>query len=143
MEIPQNPQESESPEGEPRGTESAPEGHIPEGQGLDPSDPLVVMTTLPDPTQAQALAKVLVEEGLVACAQILPGMQSLYRWQGKLHQDAECLVLLKTLVGRFGALEERLGALHPYSVPELIGLPAVRWSQAYGAWVAEQTRPQD
>jgi periplasmic divalent cation tolerance protein len=81
----------------------------------------------------------LVEEGLAACANIVPGLTSIYRWQGKLCRDREVLVLLKTRRARFAALAKRAIELHPYSVPEVIAVGVEAGSPAYLTWVVEST----
>jgi periplasmic divalent cation tolerance protein len=88
---------------------------------------------------AEAMAGALVEERFAACANIVPGLTSIYRWEGKLCRDREVLVLLKTRRPRFAALARRVRELHPYSVPEIIALPVGLGASAYLAWVAEST----
>jgi periplasmic divalent cation tolerance protein len=101
---------------------------------------LVCLSTFPDVEVARRISGVLVEEGLVACANLLPGVESIYTWQGKRESGAEVLAVLKTTEAGFPALEKRLLELHPYEVPELIALPAVQAAAAYAAWVAEHSR---
>lgn len=100
---------------------------------------LVVFCTFPDAESAQRVTSRLVEEGLVACAQrTTAAVQSIYRWQGATHDDAETLVLLKTTRSRWDDLVPRLEELHPYDVPQIVGVPGVT-SDAYGRWLAEST----
>ncbi len=101
---------------------------------------LLVLTNLPDLASAQALAHSLVEQKLAACANILPAVQSVYRWQGALEQAEEVSVLLKTSEARYAELEAAIGALHPYAVPEIIAVPIVAGLPAYLAWVAAETK---
>lgn len=98
-------------------------------------DVLVCLSTCPDPESARMLAETLVDESLAACVNQLPGVTSTYRWQGRLHSDAEILLVIKTSADRFDALRERLVALHPYDVPELIALPATGGYAPYLDWV--------
>jgi len=106
---------------------------------LSPQDaPQMVLTTLPDAASAQAIAARLVDERLAACVQILPGLTSVYRWQGKRQVESEVLVLLKTTRQAWPALEAALIDAHPYDVPEVLAVPVEAWSAAYGAWVAGQ-----
>lgn len=100
---------------------------------------LVVLVTAPSADVAAELARALVEERLAACGNILPGVKSIYRWQGRVHEDAEALLVLKTTRTRFEALRERVLALHPYDVPEVIALPVEAGSAAYLAWIAGET----
>ncbi|BBD81161.1 divalent-cation tolerance protein CutA [Aerosticca soli] len=101
------------------------------------SDPTVLLChcTCPDPASATRLATALVEEGLAACVSRLPGVLSTYRWQGRVESAEEVLLLIKTTTDRFAALRERVLALHPYELPELIALPVDRGHPAYLEWV--------
>jgi len=99
---------------------------------------LLIMSTFPDAQTAQRVARQIVEERLAACANILPPINSIYRWQGKVEESAESLVLIKTTVDRFAAIQTRLCGLHPYEVPEIIALPIDRGLPDYLRWVAEQ-----
>lgn len=105
------------------------------------TDLALVMTTVPDATLARSLADAWVAAGLVACAQILPGLTSVYRWQGELHGDAECLLLLKTPGDRLAELEQALHRDHPYEAPEFMVFQTDQVSAAYAAWALAQTRP--
>lgn len=100
------------------------------------SDPvLLCYCTCPDAASAQALADALVGEGLAACVNRMPGVRSTYRWEGEVVTDSEELLLIKTTEARFAALKERLLALHPYELPELIAVPVTHGHEAYLAWV--------
>jgi periplasmic divalent cation tolerance protein len=85
------------------------------------------------------IGRTLVEERLAACANVLPGLTSIYRWQEKICRDPEVLVLLKTRRSCFPKLARRVRELHPYSVPEIVALPVALGSPAYLAWVAAST----
>jgi periplasmic divalent cation tolerance protein len=100
---------------------------------------LVVFVTCPNRRAAEMIGRTLVEERLAACANILPGLTSIYRWQGKICRYSEVLVLLKTRRSCFPTLARRVRELHPYSVPEIVALPVVLGSPTYLAWVAEST----
>ena len=100
---------------------------------------LVVLVTCPNRRAAERIGRTLVEEHLAACANILPGLTSIYRWQGKVCRDPEVLVLLKTRRSCFPALAGRVRELHPYSVPEIVALPVALGSPAYLTWVAAST----
>jgi periplasmic divalent cation tolerance protein len=95
----------------------------------------VVLVTAPDVEVAARVARALLDERLIACASILPGVRSLYRWEGALHDEAEVLLVLKTRAEVFEALRARLVELHPYQVPEVLGLDVVRGHQPYLDWV--------
>jgi periplasmic divalent cation tolerance protein len=100
---------------------------------------LVILCTFPDGGTAQRIGRMLVEEGLAACVNVLPGVQSIYRWEGKVETAEEVLALVKTTEKRYAGLETRLKELHPYDVPEIIALPVERAEAAYAKWVQEIT----
>jgi periplasmic divalent cation tolerance protein len=100
---------------------------------------LVVLVTVPDEEVADSLSKTLVEERLVACAQVLPGLTSHYSWEGKLERSEELLVVLKTPEGRLAELERRVRQLHPYEVPEIVALATSHVEEHYARWVAKVT----
>ncbi|HEY6001683.1 MAG TPA: divalent-cation tolerance protein CutA [Anaeromyxobacter sp.] len=104
------------------------------------SDAIVVLVTVPTPDRAAEIARTLVEERLAACGNVVPGLRSIYRWEGKVQEDDEALLLLKTTRARFEALRDRVLALHPYEVPEVIALPVEAGSAAYLGWIAAETR---
>lgn len=90
---------------------------------------------------AETLAKALVDERLVACVNVLPGVRSFFRWQGKVDIADEVLLVLKTTPPRVPALQERLRALHPYEVPELLLLDVADGLPAYLRWVVDAVAP--
>jgi len=102
-------------------------------------DTLVVLVTAPSAEAAAGIARALVEERLAACGNVVPGLRSIYRWEGKVHDDAEALLVLKTTRSRFPALRDRVLALHPYEVPEVLALPVEEGSEKYLAWVRAET----
>ncbi|MEJ2105969.1 MAG: divalent-cation tolerance protein CutA [Acidiferrobacteraceae bacterium] len=99
-----------------------------------------VFTTCPDATVAETLAQSLVEEGLAACANILPGLRSIYRWKGKTERADEVLVLIKTTASRYHDLEQRIIALHPYELPEIVTVPITNGLAPYLAWLENPER---
>lgn len=103
----------------------------------------LLFCSCPDPVCAQRLAQTLVEERLVACASLLPGVRSVYRWQGRVEHADEVLLLAKTSADRVPAATARIRALHPYELPEILAVEAAGGLPAYLAWVAEQTREGD
>ncbi len=104
------------------------------------TDAIVVLVTAPTPDRAAEIARALVSERLAACGNVVPGLRSIYRWEGKIEDEPEALLVLKTTRARFDALRERVLALHPYRVPEVIALPVEGGSAPYLAWLAEETR---
>ena len=99
-----------------------------------------MLITCPNPEVGEAIARVLVEERLAACVNLLPAMTSIYHWEGRLCRDPESLLIVKTRRGRFTALGRRVKTLHPYSVPEIIALPIAAGSAPYLAWVKRSSR---
>ena len=89
--------------------------------------------------QAEALGQALVEERLAACANVLDGLTSIYRWEGEIHRDHEAAVLLKTRAALLPAVEARIRELHSYDLPCIVAWPIVGGNAAYLAWIAEQT----
>ena len=98
-------------------------------------DYCVVLVTVSSETEAKAIARALVEERLAACANIIPGLTSIYRWEGNICEDRELLLLLKTQGQKVAALRERIGHLHSYAVPEVIALPIAEGSARYLEWL--------
>jgi periplasmic divalent cation tolerance protein len=101
---------------------------------------VVVLVTAPSSDVAAAMARTLVEEGLCACGNVVPGIRSIYRWEGKIHDDAEAMLVLKTERRLVPELKLRLGELHPYQVPELLVLPVEDGLPAYLEWLAASVR---
>ncbi len=101
------------------------------------SDNLLVLCTCPDGNVAEYLAHTLVEKKLAACVSITGTIQSVYSWQGKIQQDTEVLLLIKTTTEGWANLEQALLDLHPYDVPEIIAMPIVAGSKDYLNWVGE------
>jgi periplasmic divalent cation tolerance protein len=101
---------------------------------------VVVMTTLPADADSAAFARSLVEERLAACVNLMPLMESVYRWEGRVEREPERQLVMKTSRERVVALWDRVRELHPYEVPEFIVLPVVDGNEAYLRWVGENTR---
>jgi periplasmic divalent cation tolerance protein len=104
-----------------------------------PMSVLIVFCNCPDETSAERMATALVEERLAACVNRIAGVASTYRWQGKVCRDNEHLLLIKTTSERFAALCERILALHPYELPEVIAVDIVHGSAPYLDWIAAET----
>ena len=100
---------------------------------------LLVMSNMPDKASAQALARTLVEAKLAACVNILPGVQSVYRWQGQIEQADEVTLLIKTTPQHYAQLQRALVDVHPYDVPEVIALPVTEGYAPYLHWVVAET----
>ncbi len=98
---------------------------------------LLVISTFPGAEAARQIAEQLVTEKLAACANILPAVRSIYRWEGRIEESSETLVLFKTTRNRFDDLQRRLRALHTYEVPEIVALPIAEGLPEYLRWVGE------
>ena len=102
-------------------------------------DYVVALCTVPDADVGVTLARGLVEARLAACVNLIPGLRSIYRWKDAVQDDPEVQLLIKTRRDRIEAIAAFFKAHHPYEVPELIALPIVAGSDAYLAWLGEQT----
>jgi periplasmic divalent cation tolerance protein len=103
------------------------------------SDLVLALSTAPDAEQAERIARALVEERLIACANLLPGVTSIYRWEGAVQAQAEVLLVMKTRRALVPRLKERLPRLHPYEVPELVVAELVDGLDSYCRWVRDET----
>jgi len=101
----------------------------------DASDAIVVFMTAANTEEAARLAEMLIEKRLVACAQILPEMESVYRWQGRIERQREVLLIAKTTRARFADLEREVRAIHSYETPEIVAVPVVAGSAPYLHWL--------
>jgi len=102
---------------------------------------LLVLCTCPDPASADALAYSLVEHHLAACVNVLPGLRSVYRWEGRIQRDNETLLLIKTTAARFDALKDQLVKAHPNTLPEILAFEAPDGLDRYLDWVHAETAP--
>ena len=111
----------------------------PDPMAASASTPVVtVWTTAPDAQAAEALGRALVTERLAACANVIPGVVSIYWWEGEVQREGEAIVLLKTTSERVDELEARLVELHPYEVPEVVALAVSGGHGPYLAWVGAE-----
>ncbi len=101
----------------------------------------VAISTAPDADTGARIAQALVAERLAACVNVVPGIRSIYRWQGAIEDEQEVLLVIKTHAERVAALAERLCALHPYDVPELLALPVETGLAPYLQWLAGEVAP--
>lgn len=99
------------------------------------TEAIVVLVTTPNQEEAARLARALVEAELAACGNVLPGLRSIYRWEGKVEDEAEALLILKTTRARFEALRARVVELHPYETPEVLALPVEAGHGPYLDWI--------
>ena len=103
-------------------------------------DPIVVFVTCGSEEEALKIANALVEEHLAACVNLVSPVRSIYRWEGKIWDEKEWLLIIKTQKQRFEELEKKVKSLHSYSVPEIISLPIVEGSSSYLNWLEEMTK---
>ncbi len=99
-----------------------------------------VVVTAPDADWLAGFTRTLVEERLAACVNIVPGLRSIYRWQGRVEAADEVLLLIKTTPDRYPQLQDRLRALHPHELPELLAVEPAFGLPVYLRWVADETR---
>jgi len=104
---------------------------------------IVVFCTCPDQVTAQKIAYNLMENRLAACVNIVPGLTSVYTWQGKICQDAEVLLIIKTKQSCWDSLQQKIRELHPYEAPEIIDLPIIKGDKTYLQWISDCVKPQD
>jgi periplasmic divalent cation tolerance protein len=100
---------------------------------------IIALTTCPE-AAAPGIADALVSERLAACVNQIPGVESTYSWQGSLTRDREALLVIKTTQARYAALSDRIQALHPYELPELITIPVESGAAAYLDWIRTGTQ---
>jgi len=103
------------------------------------SDPIVVFVTCSSEQEGLKIANALVEGRLAACANLISPIRSIYRWKGKIWDEKEWLLIIKTQKGRFEELEKKVRSLHSFSVPEIISLPISDGSSSYLKWIKENT----
>ncbi len=107
--------------------------------GGDGAEVWVVLVTAPDDETAARLAREVVGSRLAACVNVLGAVRSIYRWEGRVEDEGEVLMVIKTRADRCDALAQRIGELHPYDVPEVLALPAVGGSAGYLDWVRAES----
>src|SRR5689334_18310633 len=105
------------------------------------TDAIVVFMTAANGEEATRLAEMLVGAHLAACVQILPEMESVYRWQGKIERQSEILLIAKTNAAKFADLEREVRALHSYETPEIVAVPILAASTPYLEWLTNSINP--
>ena len=103
------------------------------------SEPILVLMTAADGAEAARIAELLVDRKLAACVQILPEIQSVYRWNGEVQRETEILLLAKTTAALFDDLERVVREIHSYDTPEIVAVPMAHVSEPYRAWLIENT----
>ena len=104
------------------------------------SEVQIVLCTFPDPSRARHIGTLLVEKQLAACVNLIPAVESIFCWEGKISTESEVLAVFKTTAERLVELEQELLVRHPYEVPELLALPVANGSEAYLKWVQAAAR---
>jgi periplasmic divalent cation tolerance protein len=104
------------------------------------ADEIIVLITTASENEAEKIARSLVDEHLAACANIVPGVRSLFFWDGKTQDERETLLICKSRLPLMSKIVQQVKALHSYSVPEIIALPIIAGSPDYLAWVRETTK---
>jgi periplasmic divalent cation tolerance protein len=108
------------------------------GTPLNPSKLLVVVTSFPNVESAQALARVLVEKNLAACVQLMSGIQSTYRWKGRICEEQEVLLSAKTTESKWSEISIFIQSTHPYDLPEILAFAPEQYEEQYGKWVESE-----
>ena len=103
--------------------------------------PILILVTVPDVETGKAIARSLVEKELAACGNLVPGVTSIYRWQGKIEEASEQLLILKSSREHWDALQAEIQKLHPYDCPEIVAVTPDAISPAYAAWWREAVNP--
>jgi periplasmic divalent cation tolerance protein len=112
---------------------------VPDPARPDRPELLLVLTTVGSRDQADSIARALVEERLAACVNVLGACDSVYRWQGAVEHAQETILLIKTTRERYAQFEQRLQALHPYELPEIVAIAPEAVLPAYARWVVDET----
>lgn len=99
----------------------------------------IVLSTFADGDSAALIVGQLVSEKLAACGTIIPGVRSIYVWEGVVEDNAEVLVIFKIAAANEGKFIRRLGELHPYDVPEIVSISPEKWNESYGRWIVENS----
>ncbi|MBM4255264.1 MAG: divalent-cation tolerance protein CutA [Deltaproteobacteria bacterium] len=103
------------------------------------TDAILILVTAGSESEAEKIAQTLVEEWLAACVNIVNPIRSIYRWEGKVQDDHEWLLVIKTQHSHFAAVDAHVRTLHSYQVPEVIALPIVEGSEKYVGWIRGET----
>ena len=114
-------------------------GPSPESGKMPHTDAVVVLTTMANADEAARFVRTLLDRRLIACGTLFPAARSLYRWEGKVADESEVVVLLKTRSAILHALERAFEELHPYKVPELLALPVTAGNSKYLEWINGET----
>ena len=103
-------------------------------------DEIIVLITTGSQDEARSIARLLVEKELVACVNVFPGVRSIFRWEGQVVEEQECLLVAKTVSGAFNRVAAEVKSIHSYSLPEVIALPIQQGLPEYLSWVGEAVK---
>lgn len=107
---------------------------------MSDKDPIIVLMTTKDVTEAEHIAGELVKDGYAACVNIVNKVRSIYKWQGEVCRETEALCVIKTVSGNFEALKDKIKSMHSYTVPEVIAIPINMGSDKYLKWLTKETK---
>ena len=105
------------------------------------TDKIVILVTAANRDEGRKIARHLVEAQLAACVNVIPAIESVYRWQGQTLEEGECLLIIKSAGALFAEIESNIVRLHSYQTPEIICLPIVEGSRKYLQWMSESVKP--
>ncbi len=100
---------------------------------------MLVYCTVPNADEAKSISRLLIRKKLAACCNVIPGIISIYRWEGEVQEENEVLLLIKTSLKKYDQVEKEIKMIHSYSIPEIIATPVVQASQAYLDWIIQMT----
>jgi periplasmic divalent cation tolerance protein len=100
---------------------------------------MIVLCTFPDESTARRICREIISEHFAACANLIPKVESIYRWEGKVEQENEALAIFKVAAASYAKLEQALLEKHPYDTPEIVGLPAEKVEKSYLAWALKES----
>lgn len=104
---------------------------------MHPDAPVLILSTFPEELPAEKVIRLLLAEGVIACGSLVPGVRSLYLWKGVVEESREVQVILKTTAGVRERCMERLAALHPYEVPEIVAVDPSAVAGPYALWIRD------
>lgn len=110
---------------------------------MEKDEPVLVYVTTSGVEEARSIAGALLVHRLIACANILPKMESVYRWQGKVMQDAEVVLMMKSMRSKVSEIDDKVSELHSYDLPCVVAMPLVEGSKAFLEWIESEVQPRE
>jgi periplasmic divalent cation tolerance protein len=114
-----------------------------EPEHMDPDTPCLILAAAGSIKEAETISRALVEERLAACCTVLPAARSTYRWEGRIMQDDESLIFVKSTLARYGEIEQRIRTLHSYMLPEILCIPVACGFESYVSWLQKAVTPAE